>query len=105
MPLEHAFGLCARLAEWRSGARFAEVRPTDTIPAIAAPLLVIHGDSDVVVEADQIARITDAMARRPARAGTEHVVLPGVRHVLALAEDPDGYRQRIAAFLDRCGVG
>ena len=97
-PLVSLSAAICRVAEWISGADFDAVRPAKLIPTIAAPVLAILSDVDPLVEP---AKIVAAMERRPDGSIGEIVVLPGVRHIMGLAADPDGYRERIEKFLAR----
>ena len=95
-PLVGATEMICRTAEWLSRSDFKPVRPRVTIPAIPAPLLIIAGDADPLIN---IAALNDAIAKRPAHRVSKLVVLPEVPHIMALAADPDGYRQRLSDFL------
>jgi pimeloyl-ACP methyl ester carboxylesterase len=102
MPLEWAYRPAMRLAERLSGAKFDEVRPVDMIPRIQAPLLVISSGADSFVPQWQIDRLAAAVAARPSKWPSHHLVVPGVEHVLALASDPQGYRDLMRSFLGDC---
>ncbi|MDB5325034.1 MAG: hypothetical protein JWM57_603, partial [Phycisphaerales bacterium] len=95
-PLVGATELICRTAEWLSRSDFKPVRPGVTIPVIAAPLLIIAGDADPLIN---IPALHDAIAKRPATRVSKLVVLPDVPHIMALAADPDGYRERLSDFL------
>lgn len=102
LPLPSLAGVVCRVGEWISGARFAAVRPVDLIPHIAAPVLVIHGGDDDFLAPAQLDRIKTALSQRPPTLITEHLIVPGAAHNLALAADPATYRQHLSAFLERC---
>jgi uncharacterized protein len=81
-----------RLAEILSGAKFDAVRPIDTIPQIHCPLLIVLGDQDELLDADEIETL---------RKATPNVaIIAGASHLMAMQSDPIGYAQRIKNFLD-----
>jgi pimeloyl-ACP methyl ester carboxylesterase len=99
-PMVSAIELICRTAEWLARCDFQPVRPAATIPVIAAPVLVLAGEADPLID---IPALQKAVAARPAERISEIVVLPDVPHVMALAADPEGYAQRLSAFLSRAG--
>lgn len=102
MPLEWTHPIAFRIAEWVSGARFADVRPVDLIPRVAAPLLLIHSGADSFVSPADQSRLDAALAQRSAIG--ERWVIEQAEHTLGLQRDPQAYRDRLAAFLDRALV-
>ncbi len=81
-----------RLAEILSGAKFDAVRPIDTISQIHCPLLIILGDQDELLDADEIETL---------RTATPNVaIFAGASHLMAMQVDPTGYATRIKNFLD-----
>ncbi len=94
--------LAVRLAERRSGARLSDVRLLDLLPNLRCPAMLIVPGLDRLYrngQADRLRVISEASASN----AFWHV--PDVDHLLALPSDPDGYRERLAAFLDRAGRG
>jgi hypothetical protein len=76
------------------------VRPTDTIPKIACPLMLIQsGDDPFLTDADRAA-VRKAMESRDPKLGpTMTWELPGVHHVVGMQFNPVEYRGRIEDFL------
>ncbi|MGC4030911.1 MAG: hypothetical protein QM754_04075 [Tepidisphaeraceae bacterium] len=68
---------------------------------MAAPLMVIHGDADPLVN---IPAVADACSKRSPERVTQHDIWPGVPHVMALAHDPEKFRQKLHDFLKAAGV-
>lgn len=83
------------------GHRVPEVSATTAIARYTGPVLLAHGDEDVVVPASHMARLASAV--RTARAGdpdaapVESIVIAGGQHSW-LYEDA-GYRSAVARFL------
>jgi len=70
--------------------------PITYASASAAPMLLVHGDGDVVVSPRQSERL--AAALREAGAKVELVLVPGANHVLT-GVDPSPYVKRSVDFL------
>jgi pimeloyl-ACP methyl ester carboxylesterase len=91
-----------QLAQWLAKADFGAVKPVDTIPKIACPLLVIQaGDDPFLTDADHEA-IRLAVESRDAKLG--HCACwhqPGIHHVVGMQINPVEYRARIEEFLSR----
>lgn len=83
------------------GHRVPEVSATTAIARYTGPVLLAHGDEDVVVPASHMARLATAVrgarAGDPAAAPVESIVVAGGQHSW-LYEDP-GYRAAVARFL------
>ena len=97
LPLDRAHALRLRLAEWRLGVRFDEVRPRVTLPRVRCPILAIIPREDVLVAADEraeMARIVESKGP-PSRAWWAEST-----HNLALAADPGEYERQVRAFLE-----
>jgi len=92
--------LAVRLAEWATGARYDDVRPVDLIRRADCPLLVIESGRDALVSAEDRAAIEAAVdGRRPTAGAAELWRVEGAEHLLALAADPEAYRDRLQRFL------
>jgi pimeloyl-ACP methyl ester carboxylesterase len=90
------------LAKWISHADFDAVRPTDTIPKIPCPLMVIQSGDDPFLSVEDLAAVRQAVESRSVAQGPSVCwALPGVHHVVGLREDPVEYRRRIEDFLSQ----
>jgi pimeloyl-ACP methyl ester carboxylesterase len=90
------------VAQKISKADFHALRPVDLIPRIPCPLMVIRSDADVFIDNAHAALIEEATNGRPeSLAPTTYWNAQNAHHVAALYEDPEAYKQRIAAFLDQ----
>jgi pimeloyl-ACP methyl ester carboxylesterase len=97
--------LAVRLAERRSGARYAKVRLLDLLPKLRSPAMLIVPQLDRLYRNGEAERLREICEASPSNTFW-HVA--GVDHLLALPGDPDGYRDRLARFLneaDRSGRG
>lgn len=96
-PLQSLLPWVIALAERWSGARFGEACPVDTLAAVRCPVLLIHGEADLLLPDGAIDRLKDALRRR-ANPRDAHWRLPDTGHVLALAAAPEEYARRVADF-------
>ncbi len=88
------------LAKWISRADFDAVRPTDTIPKIPCPLMVIQSCDDPFLSAEDLAAVRRAVESRSAAQGPSVCwALPDTHHVVGIRENPQEYRRRIEDFL------
>ena len=92
--------LGVRVAELISGARFDDVRPTDLIPRVRAPLMIVQAGHDPFVPPADAALIERAAASRPPELVTTYWHIADAPHVQGLGVDPAEYRRRVEAFLD-----
>lgn len=97
-PLPRLLPIVTRWAEKRAKVSFGDARPLDTIGAVQCPILLIHGEGDPFVSAEQVAALDEALKAR-GNPRDDHWVIPGAAHVLGLAAEPGGYRERLRAFL------
>ena len=95
-PLITLSNAVCRMAEWISASDFRLVRPAVTVPLIKAPLLVVYGDADPLIDGPTLSA---ALTTRAAGSVTHRNVFPGVPHVMALAHAPDAYEAVVRAFL------
>jgi pimeloyl-ACP methyl ester carboxylesterase len=82
-----------------SKADFDLCAPVRVIPALACPLMVIHGEADLFVDPVDMRAVEAACRRRPPEWVTEYWEAADTHHVLALRTDPVEFRRRIEAFL------
>lgn len=88
------------VAEWLSAADFRAVRPMDMIPRIPCPVLVIHADSDPLMDEADARLLESALQSRPDYPAASQIWrIPDAGHVLGLSHTPDEYRRRLADFL------
>jgi len=78
---------------WRFGVSRDELRPVDRIGAVAVPILVIGGDKDPFVPADETRRLFQA-AREPKALW----IVPGAAHQDLHQAAPVAYEQRVLDF-------
>jgi pimeloyl-ACP methyl ester carboxylesterase len=91
--------VAVRVAEWISGADFDAVRPQDLMPKLTCPVMVIHGEGDPFIPAEDAAAMAASIQSRKHEDDVLWTV-PETGHVLAMAAvGPDEYRRRIAEFL------
>jgi uncharacterized protein len=90
--LAPALPLAFRFIEWRIGARFDDLAPERHIGRVAGRVLLVHGEDDRVVEADNAGRLARAAGGR-----AETWLLRGRGH-----SDPHlepGFAERLVRFL------
>jgi hypothetical protein len=97
LPLPRAHGLRLRLAQWRLGVRFNDVRPAVTLPKVKGPTLAIMPTSDVLVSAAESEAIARAAEAQGELSGAWRVACS---HNLALATHPAEYERRLREFLN-----
>lgn len=80
------------------GARFDDIAPQHTLPAVQAPVLLVHGDADEVAPVSDLHRLVEAGRGRD----VSTLTLPGVGHDLSgvLAQD---ILPGVTRFLARLG--
>lgn len=101
-PLPKLLPLVTRWAEKRAKVSFAEARPLDTIGEVKCPVLLIHGEADPFVPADQVAALRAALESR-GNSRDCHWIVPDAAHVLSLAANADAYRGRLGSFVSAIG--
>jgi len=92
VPLFLASVVC-RYVEHSIGARLDVIAPEQQIPGIEAPVLLVHGDHDIVVPVDHGRRLVAAGS-----ANVELLVLPGRGH--SDCNDDELFWPRVKACLD-----
>jgi pimeloyl-ACP methyl ester carboxylesterase len=89
-----------RMAQRIARADFAQVRPADLIPKVRSPLMVIHGEADVFIDAAHAAIVESAVrSRGPELAPSVYWNAENAHHIAALYQDPQGYQRRLEEFL------
>jgi pimeloyl-ACP methyl ester carboxylesterase len=86
------------LAQKFSGSDFSEVRVVDLMKTIHCPALIIVGEKDELLEADDIAALKSAVRDD---FGTEFWLAGEAGHLQAMSLDPMEYRRRVEAFLEK----
>lgn len=81
---------------WRFGVSRSDLRPVDRIGAVAVPILVMGGDRDPFVPADETRRLFQA-AREPKALW----IVPGAAHQDLHQAAPAAYEQRVLDFFRR----
>ena len=84
-----------------AGHDLASIRPGDALRGLAAevPVLVIGGGLDGRMPPEEVRALYESL---PMPDGTKQLwILDGADHGDVWKEDPDGYRQRVRAFVDR----
>ena len=97
-PLASLLPATLRLAERMGGARFADVRPVETIAACACPVMLIQAGRDAFVDVASRDALSAALASRANARDVEWTVADA-GHGLPLAADPAGYAARVGAFV------
>jgi pimeloyl-ACP methyl ester carboxylesterase len=87
-----------RAAEIMGACDFKAVRPIDAIPKIVCPLMVITSLDDPIVPPEDVEAIAAAMEARPKDRISIFWPVEGAWHVMALAQRPEEYRNRLAEF-------
>ena len=97
--------MALRLAGVISRADFAAVRPLDSLQQVRAPLLVLIGERDELLDEEDVNTLRRAVAARAAggRIG-ELALAPGATHLAALSVDPAWYTAAVRRFLDAISV-
>lgn len=75
------------------GAKEHRIKPVEVVQQLHMPLLVMHGENDVVVPVD------DARALAAAAPDGTLVTFPGSDHLMPATEHGDAYREALAAWL------
>lgn len=89
-----------RLAEWLTHADYDSVRPTDLIPRLPCPVLLIESGNDSFLAPQDRAALAQAVAAHPRDRGPAEIwTVDGIEHLMALCADPTAYRQRLHRFL------
>ena len=91
-------GLSIALAEWMAKADFDAVRPVDLIPKSPCPVLVFHGGEDFFMVRGESEALREAVERHGDERDGFYEFEAG--HVLGLAKDPAGYRERVRGFFE-----
>lgn len=94
--LVNVASLCAKI---RCGHSFQEMRPIDSLRENRIPLLFIHGAEDSFIVPEHSRRM-----RAETKGASELVLIPGAGHAQSVLTDPDLYREKLYAFLDRIGT-
>jgi pimeloyl-ACP methyl ester carboxylesterase len=76
--------VAVRVAEWISDADFDAVRPQDLMPKLACPVMVIHGEGDPFIPAEDAAAMAASIQSRKHEDDILWSV-PETGHVLAMA--------------------
>lgn len=88
------------LAEWITDADYDSVRPSDLIPQIPCPVLLIAAGNDPFIRAEDREALQRAVAAHPQERGTAEIwTVDGVEHLMAMSADPQGYRTVLSRFL------
>ena len=91
-----------RLAKWISKADFDAVNPTDTIPKISCPIMVIQSCDDPFLSQEDRTAVKQALQSRPATCGSGICwELIDTHHVVGMQQNPAEYRRRIEEFLSQ----
>ena len=92
--------LALKLAAKMARADFTSIRPADLIAQISCPLMVIEGRDDPMNSPADVAAIASAISQRQRNhLRTLHWKVLDGGHLTALPDNPQLYRQQIAAFL------
>jgi fermentation-respiration switch protein FrsA (DUF1100 family) len=98
LPLLVGLGWASiRIGEWLSGGDLAAVRAVDAVGLLSPrPLLLIHGERDDYLPADNAQRLFEA-AREP----KELWVAPGSGHAMARLDHHGEYVRKVHSFFER----
>src|SRR5262249_37391804 len=88
--------LVLRRAQALAGVSLRFPRPIDTAPTIAVPTLVVHGESDSLIDTSAVRSFADAFG-----GATTLLGVPGAGHTDVLDVGGPTVVERIAAFLDQ----
>lgn len=95
LPPFPAAPLTVRLTERRLGFRSRDVCPETAVTRLKAPLLLIHGLDDVLIDP------ANSRALHGARPDSELWLVEGAAHARAYQRAPEEYRQRVLDFFAR----
>jgi pimeloyl-ACP methyl ester carboxylesterase len=88
------------LAEWFTGADYDSVRPSDLIPRIPCPVLLIAAGNDPFIQSEDRESLARAMAAHPQEHGNAEIwTVDGVEHLMTMSADLQGYRTTLSRFL------
>jgi hypothetical protein len=88
------------LAKRISRADFDAVQPTDMIPKILCPLMVIQSCNDPFLSAEDLEAVREAVESRSIAQGPSVCwALPDTHHVVGMRKNPEEYHRRIEDFL------
>jgi uncharacterized protein len=97
LPIPESLEEVAKLiVAFRYGVDFSEVDYSGIEGLVQDPLLVFQGTEDRTVPQG----VNDRFMTRGSGRGGDYVLVEGAEHVLAWNVDPEGYEERIAAFLE-----
>src|SRR5205823_4151927 len=99
LPATSLIPLVLKLAQKMSGANFDQVKPVDLIPRAKCPLLLISGAEDPFAPPKDLHELERVIAARDDPRSEFWKVCAG--HVLCITPDPESYRSRIEAFLEK----
>jgi pimeloyl-ACP methyl ester carboxylesterase len=88
-------GMTLRLMERESGLPLREVLPRADLAVNKAPVLVVHGERDVIVSIEQ-GQTLFAAAQQP----KQLYLIPNAGHLDIFTVDPDAFTTQLLAFLD-----
>ena len=89
-----------RLGGWMSGADLKAVDVKSILARLACPVLVIESGNDSFL-AEHGRQLRHAVQARPKEYGIAEIWrVQGAEHLMALATEPDGYRDRLEGFLN-----
>jgi pimeloyl-ACP methyl ester carboxylesterase len=97
-PLAVLTPLAIRCAEYLARARFADVRPLDTLRACGCPVMLIHGANDPFVPEEHVATLGKALHDRHVAADV-HFRPAGAGHCMAIVADAHLYQATLRNFL------
>ena len=99
LPAFPFLGLASAAASLLTGGMsFAKVKPMDAAARIDAPVLFVHGDSDVFILPES-SRAMHA-ARLAAGKPSWLYIAPGADHAMSFDADPAEYGRRVTSFLE-----
>jgi dipeptidyl aminopeptidase/acylaminoacyl peptidase len=87
--------LAMRLAEWRGGYSAWEASPIASASRVRCPVLLIHGENDILVTRSEIEALQAALGSH-----AELWIIPGTDHCGGLAAHEATYTRRVRTFLE-----
>lgn len=100
VPAQPVLFVAELIARLFYGYRPELVRPMEAVAASDVPVCFMHGRSDTLIDCAH----SEDMHRMQGDPRSEINLFDGAIHAYSIVTDPDGYREKLLAFLRRCEV-
>ena len=88
--------IASLFAKIRFGYSYGEMRPIDSLKENRVPILFMHGAEDTFIPPEHSERM------KAATGGYAEIhLIPGAGHAMSVLTDPEGYREKLEAFIEK----